>query len=137
MNVQRYVIGSIVVFVCLVILEWLFHAVILSGWYNESRYLLRPEDERTWHAIWMFLGFLILAFGFCFIFTKGYENKGIGEGIRFGLYVGFAFAVSTSLIEFSVYPFPWNWIVAWIIGYPIIMMILGAVIAAIYQPKQA
>lgn len=137
MNVQRYVIGSIVVFVFLLVASWLFHSVIMSGWYDEASNLLRPGSEGGAYIIWMIIGFLLLAFGFCFIFTKGYENKGIAEGIRYGLYVGLAFSVSASLINFSVYPYPWKWVVGWIIGNPIILILGGIIAAAIYRPRQA
>jgi hypothetical protein len=137
MNVQRYVIGSLVVFVFLLVASWLFHSIIMSGWYDEASNLLRPESEGGAYIIWMIIGFLLLAFGFCFIFTKGYENKGIAEGLRYGLYVGLAFSVSASLINFSVYPYPWKWVVGWIIGNPIILILAGIIAAAIYRPRQA
>ncbi len=137
MNVQRYVIGSLVVFVFLLVASWLFHSVIMSGWYDEASNLLRPESEGGAYIIWMIIGLLLLAFGFCFIFTKGYENKGIAEGIRYGLYVGLAFSVSASLINFSVYPYPWKWVIGWIIGNPIILILSGIIAAAIYRPRPA
>ncbi len=137
MNVQRYLIGSIVVFVFIFLAEFVFHALILDSFYNEARYLLRPETEAGGFMIWMALGILLMAFGFCFIFIKGYQNKGIGEGLRFGLYVGVTFAVSASLINYAVFPFPTSWVIGWIIGEPIIMIISGIIIAAIYKPIQA
>jgi hypothetical protein len=137
MNVQRYFIGSIVVFVFIFLAEWVFHGLIMDGFYDEAQHLLRPETDGGGCMIWMIIGFLLMAFGFCFIFTKGYENKGIGEGIRFGLYVAIAFSVSTSLIGFSVYPYPASWVIGWIIGEPIIAIISGIIIAAIYKPRVA
>ena len=116
MNVQRYFIGSNVVFVFLFIVEWIFHGLIMDGFYDEARHLLRPETEGGSCMIWMIIGFLLMAFGFCFIFTKGYENKGIGEGIRFGLYVAIAFSVSASLMSFAAFPYPTSWVIGWIIG---------------------
>ena len=137
MYVSRYVWGSIVVFVYLVLVEWLFHGVIMSGFYNDAIQLLRPETEASGYTIWMLLGFLILAFGFSFIYTKGYEGKGLVEGLRYGLYVGFAFSVSSSLIFYAVFPFPASWIIGWIIGDLVIMIIAGLILAAIYKPRPA
>jgi hypothetical protein len=137
MNVGRYVLGSIVVFVFFLVIEWIFHGVIMSGWYREVLQLHRPDAYTGIYLIWMLVGFLILAFGYCFIFTKGYENKGIAEGYRYGLYIGVTFSVSASLIEFSVFPFPAKWIIGWIIGYVIIMILAGMIFAAIYRPRIA
>jgi hypothetical protein len=123
MNVNRYIIGSIVVFVYLFIIEWLFHAVIMNSWYQENLNLLRSRADYGTFAIWMILGFLILAFGFCYVFIKGYEKKGPMEGLRYGLYVAFAFSVSTILINYSVFPYPASWVMAWILGNIVIMML--------------
>jgi hypothetical protein len=135
MNTGRYILGSLVVAVYLYIAEWILHGVILSKWYNENLQLFRPEAETGIYLIWMLIGMLILAFGFCYIFLKGYENKGIGEGFRYGLYVAIAFSISNSLIEFSVFPYPISWMIGWIIGYTVMLILAGIIFAAIYRPK--
>ncbi len=136
MNVQRYVIGSIAVFIFLLAAELVFHGVILSGCYGEYTHLIRPGFLSSWYAIWLFLGYLMFSFGFCFIFTMGYENRGIGEGIRYGLYIAFAFVVSSILIAYGVCTTPSGLAATWIAGYLIIMVLAGIIIAAIYRPQQ-
>ncbi|MFQ5606882.1 MAG: hypothetical protein ACE5GA_02965, partial [Candidatus Zixiibacteriota bacterium] len=101
MNTSRYIWGSVAVFLYLFLIEFVFHGVIMSDTYQQSAHLLRPEAESSALMIWMALGFLILAFGFCYIFTIGYKGKGIIEGVRYGLYVGIAFSVSTNLINYA------------------------------------
>ena len=135
MNSSRYVWGSLVVFIYLFLIEFVFHAFIMDGWYNQALHLLRPEAESNALFHWMALGFVILAFGFCYIFVQGYKGRGIGEGIRYGLYVAITFSVSTNLINHTIFPYPGEWIVGWLIAYPIEMMTAGAIIASIYKPK--
>ncbi len=135
MNVNRYILASIVVFIFFFVVEWIFHGLIMSGWYGEHLEMFRPRAEAGTYAVWMILGFLILAFGFSLIFAKGYENKGIAEGFRYGLYVGIAFAVSTLLVNYAVFPYPAKWLIGWIIGYVIILILGGMIVAAIYKPK--
>ncbi|MEW5796994.1 MAG: hypothetical protein AB1772_11620 [Candidatus Zixiibacteriota bacterium] len=137
MNTGKYVVGSLAVFVYIFLAEFVFHGLIMENLYSPHLHLLRPEAEMYAYMIWMILGYLVMAFGFCFIFIKGYENKGIAEGFRYGLYIAVAFAWPTSLVEYAVYPFPGSWIVGWIIGYPIMMIIAGMIFAAIYKPKAA
>ena len=137
MNTGRYVIGSIAVFVFFYLYQWLLHGVILASWYQEGLHLLRPEEQTGAFAAWMILGFLILAFGFCLVFLKGYEGKGIGEGVRYGIYVALAFGISTYLINYAFFPQPGQWVLAWIVGIIVQMMVGGAIIAAIYKPKTA
>jgi len=137
MNTGRYVLGSLVCFIFFLAFEWVVHSLILGGWYQQRMDLLRPEDQMAAFTFWMVLGFLILAFGFCYVFLKGYERKGIGEGFRYGLYVWFAFALSHVLINYAVFPWPGAWVLAWIIGALVMMVIGGIIFAAIYKPKSA
>jgi hypothetical protein len=137
MNIQRYFIGSFVVFLFIFAAEFIFHGQIMEGFYQEAMNLLRPEAEAMAYFPSMIAGFLVLSFGFCYVFTKGFENKGIGEGARFGFWVGITFSVSTSLINYAIFPWPTSWIVGWIIGEPIILMIAGVIFAAIYRPRVA
>ena len=137
MNTGRYLIGSLVVFVYLFLIEWVFHSFIMGSYYEQSIELLRSEETGSSYFFWMIAGFLILAFGFCYIFLKGYENKGICEGMRFGLYVGITFSVSTSLINYAVFPYPGSWVIGWVIGETIILVLAGAIMAILYKPKVA
>jgi hypothetical protein len=135
MNTGRYVIGSIVVFVVLYALEYFFHGVILADQYEAIKHIYRPEDQMGSYMLAMILGELLFAFGFCFIFLKGYEGKGCAEGVRYGLYIGIAFGVSNALISYAIFPLS-GWIMlGYFFGYPIMMMIIGAVFASIYKPK--
>ena len=134
MNLKRYMLGSLVVFLVIFASEWLFHGVIMKSAYDAHLDLLRPQAEAGSYMPYMALGFLILAFGFSYIFVKGYEGRGVGEGVRFGLYAGIAFGVSTNLINFTVFPLPGSWVAAWCVGETIILMLAGAVLSAVYKP---
>jgi hypothetical protein len=137
MNVKRYILGSIAVFLFVYVAEFLFHGFFMKDAYLARMDLLRPEAEAMAYMPFMALGFLILAFGFSFIFVQGYEGRGVAEGVRFGLYAAIAFGVSAHLINYAVFPLPKNWVVSWIIGESIIIMLAGAVIALIYKPQTA
>lgn len=137
MNVNRYLMGSIAVFIYLFVIEFVFHGVLLAEWYQESRHLLRPEEAASTYFVWMILGFLILAFGFCYIFIIGYKGNGILEGLRYGLYVGIAFSISSNLINYAVFPYPGKWVLAWSIGYPIIFILAGILVEAVYRQRTA
>ena len=131
MNWNRYFIGSIVVFVVLFFLDYLFHEVLLASFYAVNAACMRPEP----YMLAIILGELIFAFGFCFIFLKGYEGKGCAEGVRYGLYVGIAFGVSNAMVSYAVYPLSGWVMLSYFFGIPIILMICGAVFASIYKPK--
>ena len=134
MNVKRYILAAIVVWVALFILEYILHGVVLTGFYRDIEHTLRPANSMPGFFIWVLLGEVILAFGFCYIFVKGYENRGIAEGVRYGLLIGLTFGVSTTLINYAVHPIPGGMAAALIVGYAVEMGILGTLAAAVYKP---
>jgi hypothetical protein len=134
MNVKRYMIGSIVVFVFIFLFDFLLHAVALKGCYEGIKHILRPEEGAGAFFFWVILSELILAFGLCCVFVKGYENRGIGEGIRFGLIIGIAFGVSAAIMHYAVYPVSGLIALSQAVGYVVEMIIAGIIIAAIYEP---
>ena len=74
---------------------------------------------------------------FCYIFTRGYEGKGIMEGVRFGALVSFLMAGAWSVDVHVIYPVPANVASIWLISGFISFMIAGAIFAAIYKPDAA
>lgn len=130
MNVKRYFLASLAVFVFIFIFEWVFHGNFLQDFYAQSPNLWRAKEDYVFPV--MLLAQLMFPLVFTFIFTKGYENKGIGEGVRYGILIGLLF-IPTNLIFFAVQPLPWALVVLWSIGGLIEMMLAGAITAAIYR----
>ena len=48
-------------------------------------------------APWFYVIYLVMAFFFTLVSSKGYEGKGVMEGLRYGFYVGMLMAVPTAL----------------------------------------
>ena len=133
MNAKLFLFSCLGVFVFVFIYEWVFHGVFLEGLYQQTSHLWRTEEEMFLKFHWMVIGQLVLSVMFCFIFTKGYENRGIGEGVRYGLWMAI-FLSSPSLIMYAVAPYPFALIAAWIVGGVVEFMIAGVILASIYRP---
>ena len=131
MNIKRFVSASIAVFVLIQAIDWLVHGVLLAEWYQELQSMWRPD---MMNLMWiMTIGSLFFAFMFVFIFTKGYEGKGVLEGARYGLLVGLLIYVSGMMGQYVMYPIPLGMAIIWL-GYGIAeMVIAGVVAAAIYR----
>ncbi|MBN2367044.1 MAG: DUF1761 domain-containing protein [Calditrichaeota bacterium] len=136
MNTKRWLITSLVVFVVAQILEFIIHAVILSGIYETTAHLWRSESEMNSMMWIMWLSGLIWAFLFVYIFIKGYEGRGIMEGVRFGLIIGLFFSIPMSLGSYAAQPIPFSLAVYWFIFGVIEIVILGVVTALLYKPVQ-
>jgi hypothetical protein len=131
MNIKRFILASIAVFVVIQAIDWLVHGALLSKWYMEIQGLWRPD---MMNLMWvMMLGSLFFSFMFVFIFVKGYEGKGTMEGVRYGLYVGLLVMVTGSLGQYAMYPIPLGMALIWLVYGIIEMIIAGGVAAAIYR----
>ncbi|MCI0400230.1 MAG: hypothetical protein L0Y67_05145 [Gammaproteobacteria bacterium] len=133
MNMKRFVIACGAVFIFIFVYEWLFHGVLLRELYAQMPTLWRAEAEMHGYFHWLVIGQLWLAVLFCLIFVKGYENKGLAEGVRYGLLIGLLF-IGPDMIFYAVQPLPAKLIVDWSIGGLLEMIIGGVIVAAIYRP---
>lgn len=131
MNIKRFVIASIAVFIVIQAIDWLVHGVLLSRWYAEFKNVWRAD---MMDLMWvMVLGALFFSFMFVFIFTKGYEGKGIMEGARYGLLIGLLMYISGMLGQYAMYPIPLGMALIWIAYGVVEMVIAGMAAAAIYR----
>ena len=135
MNAGRYVMAAVILWVFLFVIEYFFHGVLLRDVYAQVQNLLRPEGGQAASFVWMLIAYLIMAFGVTFIFAKGYENRGIGEGIRFGLIIGVTFGVTSSLILHQVFALSAGFTIWTMVGGLIEMVLAGILLALIYTPK--
>lgn len=134
---KTFWIGYVVVFVVAQVIGFLVHGVWLTSTYEALAAAFRPEAEMNSMMWMMMLGGALYLFLFCLIFTKGYEGKGIGEGIRYGLLMGLFLWIATAVDQFVVYPITSELAIMWFVAGVVTFMILGAVFAAIYKPTTA
>lgn len=91
MNTKRFVMASSSVFLFIVIYDWVFHGVVLEEIYQQTANLWRPESDMEFYFIWLTLGQFIFSMIFSLFFLRGYENKGMVEGIKYGALMGVFF----------------------------------------------
>lgn len=131
MNKKLWV-GFIAVYVGMVVTNLAIHVGLLASAYHseEMMKLMRPESEaKTWIY---FVTSAIISFFFTLIFSKGYERKGIGEGVRYGLYVGLLMATPMAYDSYASYPLPYSLALQWFIYGTIQYIILGVIVAMVY-----
>jgi hypothetical protein len=134
MNVKRFIGASIAVFFAFEIIDAVVHMVILKKAYEALSSIWRPDMISL---LWIFhVGSLILAFLFTYIFVKGYENKGILEGVRYGIIIGLFANIPYGFYEYAMFPLPLCLCLQWFIYGMIEFIICGMIAAGIYKPKK-
>ena len=134
MNIKRFIGASIAVFFAFQIVDSIIHIFILSPVYDTLKDLWRPDMmDKMWI---MYSTSLVFSFLFVYIFTKGYEGKGIAEGIRYGLLIGLLMNVVGIFNQYVVYPIPFSLAIQWFIFGMIEFVIIGIVTSLIYKPNK-
>src|SRR6266853_1866872 len=106
-------IGYVVVFVVMVLTNFVIHGVLLSSIYHsdEMKMMMRPEaEQRVWIHI---VTAAIASFFFTLIFSKGYEGKGLAEGMRYGFYVGMLVSIPMAYDTYAAMPIPYSLALQW------------------------
>ncbi|HNX23611.1 MAG TPA: hypothetical protein PKG60_06155 [Spirochaetota bacterium] len=132
MNIKRFAAGGFAIFIIFQICDFIIHNLILGEIYMSMMNVWRPD---MMSLMWiMYLTTFIMSYLMMFVFVKGYEGRGILEGVRFGIILGLMISVSGAFYQYAVYPLPFSLIIQWAIYGLIEFILAGIAAAAIYRP---
>ena len=135
MNTKRWLLASVAVFVVIAVLEFLIHGVLLSDMYRQTASVWRPEAEMQ-KMMWVFwVGILVFAPFFVLIYVKGYEKDkpGLGQGFRYGLYVGVMLSVMNSFGWYVMLPIPLALAFYWFLAILVEFIAAGVAAGLVYH----
>ena len=135
MNTKRWLFASLGTFAVIFILEMIIHGILLEGIYKQTASVWRPEADIQ-RLMWlMWLGYLIFAPFFALIYIKGYEEgkSGVGQGIRYGVYMGFVLSAMQSLGWYTVLPIPAVLAFYWFVAGMVESVAAGITVGVIYR----
>ncbi len=132
MNTQKYVIASLGASVWLFVYGFVANAIILMDYWtaNSSPGLMRPEGTEIMWAI--VAAMVIQGFALGYIFTKNFEAKGVGEGVRFGLLIAW-FMAGIYFMVYALQPIEMGPMFVGILTDGIGYVGAGAVLAMLYK----
>lgn len=128
---KKMLIAVVAVFITLEVLDFLIHGVILMSTYMAMQNVWRTDMmAKMWvlHVVK-----IITAFFFVLIFSKGYEKKGIMEGLRYGFYVGMIISSGFAFGSYASFPIPHALALHWFILTLGEYLIAGVVVAQVYK----
>ncbi len=141
MNLKRLMAAIVVSFIILLVSGFLIHGVWLANTYKQMRASgmnFRPETDMM-HKMWViWVSNLIYAFLFVFVYARGAENKPwVGQGVRFGIIATCFTVIPNTLNDYLVYNIPYTLAVKWMISGLIVLVLMGAAVAAICKKQPA
>ena len=100
---KQFTLSWIATFIATMAYGFVVYGVLLSDFYlaNSGDVVMRPEG--TEEMQWMIFGNILMAYALVRIFAHGYENKGIGEAVRFGAIVGVLWG-AVEFINYAIMP---------------------------------
>lgn len=131
---KKFWLGFIAVFVTAEILSFLVDGFLLKADYEAMAPLCRPD---MMSFMWVYhVLMLVGAFFFTLIFSKGYEGKGIMEGVRYGLYIGIWMSMGMAYGTYTMIAIPYSLALKWFLLGIVQYIIMGIVVAAVYGKKK-
>lgn len=133
MNMKRYLLACLAVYIAYQIMSFLVHGLWLMPMYEANASAFRPQ-ETIESMQWIFLvTSAVWTLIFVYIFVKGYEGRGILEGIRYGALMGVLTWILQAYDDYAVYPIPYQLALYWFIAGVVSVIIFGVVAALVYR----
>jgi len=134
MKIGKLLLTTLIIYVVYQALNYVIHSLALGPIYMGLASIWRQDMNSVMWA--MYVSDLIRIFLFVFIFTKGVENRGWMEGLRYGLLMGLLLALGMSLNEYAIYPIPLTLAIYWLVLTTVQFAICGIVTALLYKPAK-
>ena len=134
MNWAKFFIAFIVIYVVGAILSFVVHGLLLGATYEALSNVWRPDMDRLMWVQWVTACFY--CFFFVYIFARGYEGRGIMEGVRYGLVIWGFMSIPVIYNQYMVYPLTYSLVLQWLFYDLIMVIISGILVALIYKPLE-
>ena len=133
---KRFIFAFIAAYVFLFFWGWLLNGVVLKDVYAETSNLWRSQSEMMSLFHWIIIGQALVVFAFVMIYASGFAGGGVAAGVKLGLLLEIA-AIGMRLGFYAVQPIPGKLILYGSISGLVEMIIVGALVGAIYKPAIA
>lgn len=132
---KKVLMGAVVVYILVALSGYVIHNMLMASIYESTKGLWRsPEEMKMWV---FFVVYIFFAFFFTFIFSKGYEGKGIMEGVRYGLYMSLLINLPAGYSMYATMPVPYSLALSWFLYGTVQFIIFGIVLSLVFKSKEA
>jgi hypothetical protein len=136
MGRSRVVLTFLVAFLVAQALAIVMHGFVLAGDYQPfyGTLLRNMQGKPGAPALFLPVAHLLFTLGFVLIYAKGVENRPwLGQGLRFGFLVWLLAQAPMYLIWYAEQPWPFTLVLKQLALELACMLIVGAVVAAMYR----
>ena len=130
---KRFIVAFVAAYIFIFFWGWLLNGVLLKDIYAQTPNLWRSQSEMMSLFHWIIIGQALVVFAFVMIYTSGFAGGGVIAGIRLGILLEIA-AIGMRMGVYAVQPFPGKLLIYASIAGLIEMIIVGAIVGALYKP---
>jgi len=135
MNQKRAFFAFIIAFVFIFMFGFVWHGILMKHAYLETAALWRAEADFNEHFWILILGHAVAAFIFTGIYICKTSEPTPKCGFRYGIAFGI-FCCGIVLMRYAVEPLTTKILWMWLAGDLISFAIMGAIVGAIYKPRE-
>ena len=133
---KRFILAFIAAYIFIFVWGWLLNGVFLKDIYAQTPNLWRQQSEMISLFHWIIIGQALIVFAFIMIYASDFAGGGVIAGIQLGVLVEIA-AIGMRMGFYAVQPIPGKLILYGSVSGIIEMIIVGAIVGAIYKPPAA
>ena len=133
---KRFILAFIAAYIFIFVWGWLLNGVFLKDIYAQTPNLWRQQSEMMSLFHWIIIGQALIVFAFIMIYASDFAGGGVIAGIQLGVLVEIA-AIGMRMGFYAVQPIPGKLILYGSVSGIIEMIIVGAIVGAIYKPPAA
>ena len=130
---KRFILAFVAAYIFIFLWGWLLNGVFLKDVYAQTPNLWRSQSEMMSLFHWIIIGQALIVFSFVMIYASGFAGGGVVAGIRLGVLLEIA-AIGMRMGFYAVQPIPGKLILFGSGGSLLEMIIVGAIVGAIYKP---
>ncbi len=133
MNIRKFVLASIVIFIVAILWNYVLHSIILAVESEAVKNLFRTDmKDKLWLSLFMALIIImIFVYGYTRISTKGTVLEGALYGFVFGITAGLLVDVN----QYILYPLPESLVIKWFLFGVLEFTIYGVLVSRLYRKK--
>ena len=133
MNIKKFVLSSIVIFIIALLWNYVLHGVILTIESEAVKNLFRTDmKDKLWLSmIIALIIIMIFVYGYARISSKGTVLEGALYGFIFGITAGLLVDVN----QYILYPLPASLVIKWFLFGVLEFTIYGVLVSRLYRKK--
>jgi hypothetical protein len=128
---KKVLIAVLAVFIAWSLMDYVIHGMILRSAYESTSNLWRPMEEMKTGL--MHLTVLVVAFVFVSIYSRFFRERGVGLGVKYGLWFGIGVGISMGYGSYSVMPIPYSMALTWFLGTVLECFVAGVLVGSIVK----